>query len=244
MDMNEFQTKADLCLEYYNEVMSGGHWKYFYQNVDEGFKDYQMVVEALISIGAKKQAKTLTKAITIRNAEIKLIANGADEDEINKFQDKYSKLDEELDCEPSVVQLLENAFEKIEKKPVSKGTLIEQYIKQAEIVRSINNDFTDSRNLLRNNRAVTKMHEIATIIEKGNSAQKEEFEKLLDINDLRNSVAWKIFYSMNNYSEVAQKKALGIIKKMAANKNSLNAFPAKMALKEWREKNSKANKLQ
>jgi hypothetical protein len=29
MDRNEFLAKADLCLDYYGEVMSGGHWKYF-----------------------------------------------------------------------------------------------------------------------------------------------------------------------------------------------------------------------
>ena len=243
MDMNEFQMKSDLCLEYYNEVMSGGHWKYFDQKLDEGFEDYQSVVEALRFVGANRQAKTLAKAIKIRNTEMKLIEKNADEDKLNKLQDEYSKLDEELDCEPSVVQLLEIVLEKIEKKPTATGTLIEQYIKQAEIVDSIAMDFTDSRNLLRNNRAAKKMHEIATAIEKENSTQKEEFEKLLNNNDFQKAVAWKIFYNMNKYSEIAQKKALEVIKKMAADKNSLSAFPAKMALKEWREKNSKANRL-
>ena len=63
MDMSEFQKKSDLCLRYYGDVMNGGHWSYFDQNSEDGFEDYQSILEILRFIGAEKQAETLTSVL-------------------------------------------------------------------------------------------------------------------------------------------------------------------------------------
>ena len=110
MEKNELQVKAELCHEYYNEVMSGGHWKYFDQKSEEKFEDFQSVIEALKQFGAVTQADTLKKAVALWKQEKQLIAENEDEEGLDELQEKYDELDLELNCKPSVTEIVDKIY--------------------------------------------------------------------------------------------------------------------------------------
>ena len=115
--LKKITVNEELCLDYYGDVMNSGHWGYFSNAADRGFTDFQSVVETLKLIGAKKQAKTLCKGIALWEKEQCLTVKNIDEDKkeelINKLQDEYYKLDEELDCEHSTNLFAELAERKL-----------------------------------------------------------------------------------------------------------------------------------
>ena len=239
-EKNDFFTKADLCFRYDNEVQNGGHLQYFENTSNESFYDHQEVINALIFFRANTQAEILAKAVAIRMAEKRGQILSNDEYVYRAKEGKYDSLDNEYyKCKPDVSQLLENAFDDYEGEPLTKGSLVAEYKKLAKIVLS-DDDYSNSIQTARRNRAAKQMRKLAASIEIEHPEEKSEFMLLLSDIEIQGWVAHDMLEVMN-YDKIAQKSALNVIKKLSKG-DGVNALGNKMWLKKWYKENQRTKR--